>query len=138
MHKICASLGCAMVTLKEYAARSHVTYEAVRQLVKTHEKALAGHIHKQGRARVLDDEACAYLDSVRKSNPVVILAESRDEEIDRLTAENKALMVQVMQLQDALLQERKRVSELQAAEVARLQEAQKPKGFWARLFGKDD
>lgn len=137
LHKVAQGGGDVVPTLKEYAERSHVTYEAVRQLVKTHAEALEGHISKQGRARVLDEEACAYLDSVRQQNPVVVMAASRDEELERLTAENKALMVQVMQLQDALLQERDKVAALQAAELARLQAPEK-RGLFARLFGRKD
>ena len=126
-----------MMTFKQYASRCGISYEAVRQLCRTHAEELQGHIHKQGRTRVLDDEAVTLLDAVRSNNPVVVLQVSRDEELQALRDENKALLLQVASLQAELLREKDTVKQLQAAEVARLQAAneEKPKGFWARLFG---
>ena len=69
-----------MMTFREYGKRVGISYEAVRQLTVTHAEELQGHIHKQGRTRVLDDEAVTLLDAVRSNNPVVVLQVSRDEE----------------------------------------------------------
>lgn len=127
-----------MMTYKEYGKRCGITYEAVRQLCLTHAEELKGHIHKDGRARKIDDEGVSILDKARGGNPVVVLQVTRDEEIHRLQEENKALLLKVAALQDELLQERGKVAELQEAEVKRLQAAaeEQPRGFWARLFGK--
>ena len=124
-----------MMTYKQYADRCGITYEAVRQLTITHAEALTGHIHKQGRGRVLDDEAVTILDNARGGNPLVIVQASRDEELQALREENKALLLQVAALQNELLQERGKVVELQEAQIQRLEAPEQKRGFWARLFG---
>lgn len=127
-----------MMTYKEYAKRCGITYEAVRQLCLTHAEKLEGHIHKDGRAKKIDDEGVAILDKARGGNPVVVAQISRDEEMQALREENKALLLQVAALQAELIREKDTVKELQAAEVKRLQAAaeEPPKGFFARLFGR--
>lgn len=127
-----------MMTFKQYASRCGISYEAVRQLCRTHAEELQGHIHKEGRARTLDDEGVSILDKARGGNPVVVMQQSRDEELQALREENKALLLKVAALQDELLQERGKVAELQEAEVKRLQAVaeEQPRGFWSRLFGK--
>ena len=82
----------ALITLKEYAEQNHVTYEAVRKQVKRYEEALGDHIIKDGRQQFLDDYAVAFLDEHRAKNPVVIYQASKDEEIERLRAENENLL----------------------------------------------
>lgn len=125
------------MTFKEYGKRVGITYEAVRQLTVTHAAELEGHIHKQGRARMLDDDAVKILDAARGGSPLVIVQAARDEELNQLREENKVLLLKVASLQDELLQERSKVAELQAAEIKRL-EAPAKKGFWSRLFGGAD
>ena len=127
-----------MMTYKEYGKRCGITYEAVRQLCLTHAEELEGHIHKDGRARKIDDEGVSILDNARGGNPVVVAQISRDEEMQALREENKALLLQVAALQAELIREKDTVKELQAAEVKRLQAAaeEPPKGFFARLFGR--
>ena len=127
-----------MMTYKEYAKRCGITYEAVRQLCLTHAEKLEGHIHKDGRAKKIDDEGVSILDKARGGNPVVVAQISRDEEMQALREENKALLLQVAALQAELIREKDTVKELQAAEVKRLQAAaeEPPKGFFARLLGR--
>ena len=127
-----------MMTYKEYAKRCGITYEAVRQLCLTHAEKLEGHIHKDGRAKKIDDEGVSILDKARGGNPVGVAQISRDEEMQALREENKALLLQVAALQAELIREKDTVKELQAAEVKRLQAVaeEPPKGFFARLFGR--
>lgn len=129
-----------MVSIKEYAAQKGVSYEAVRKQVSRYKKELEGHITKVSRTQYLDDEAVAFLDGKRQENPVVLLQVNKDEEIQRLHDENKALLLKVAELQDALLKEKDTVKELQTEKIALLeakqeQEAAKRKSWWGRLFG---
>lgn len=129
-----------MVSMREYAAQKGVSYEAVRKQVSRYKKELEGHITKVSRTQYLDDEAVAFLDGKRQENPVILLQVDKDEEIQRLHDENKALLLKVAELQDALLKEKETVKELQTEKIVLLeakqeQEAAKRKSWWGRLFG---
>lgn len=129
-----------MISIKEYAAQKGVSYEAVRKQVSRYKKELEGHITKVSRTQYLDDEAVAFLDGKRQENPVILLQVDKDEEIQRLHDENKALLLKVAELQDALLKEKDTVKELQTEKITLLevkqeQEAAKRKSWWERLFG---
>lgn len=126
--------------MREYAAQKGVSYEAVRKQVNRYKKELEGHITKVSRTQYLDDEAIAFLDEKRQENPVILLQTDKDEEIQRLYNENKALLLRVAELQNALLKEKDTVKELQTEKIALLeakqeQEAAKRKSWWGRLFG---
>ncbi len=128
-----------MISMKDYAASKGVSYEAVRKQVNRYKDELDGHIFKQGRTQYLDDEAIAFLDDKRKNNPVVVLNTNKDEEIERLERENKALLLKIAELQESLLISKDTISALQTERIAFLEQAQnheQPKGFFARLFRK--
>ena len=61
------------MTIKEYADTRQVSYEAVRQLVKKLDTELSGHITKDKRTRVLDNEAVRILDDRRKGSRVSVI-----------------------------------------------------------------
>ena len=92
-----------MVSIKEYAQTNSVSYEAVRQQVARYRDEIGGHITRKGRTQYLDEEAVAFLDERRKENPVILLERGKDEEIDRLTAENKELLVKLTVVQGQLI-----------------------------------
>ena len=133
------------VTLKDYAESRGISYEAVRKQVSRHREALDGHITKRGKTQLLDDEGVAYLDEHR-SDKVIMMQPVVNEDVRRLEAENKALLVKVAQLQeviiqkgDQLLQIQREKHELEAKvtllEAAQPEPAPEPrKGFWGRLF----
>lgn len=81
--------------MKDYAKAAGVTYEAVRQSVKRYSTELEGHIHQEGRTQFLDDEAVKFLDEHRNRNPVVIIQQDKDEQIEQLRQEKEALLVKV-------------------------------------------
>ena len=131
------------VTIKEYAASRGISYEAARQVVKRHREELGEHAASPGKnqALELDGAAVEMLDGWRASNPVVVLAASQSEELERLRAENDALKNQVIALQGALLEERAgaavlagRVEALEAAALPAPAQAT-PVSWWRRLFG---
>lgn len=85
----------ALISLKDYASRNNVTYEAVRQQVNRYSEELGSHIVKEGRQQFLDDEAVAFLDGKRQKNPVTIVQTSKDEEIERLKQEKENLLIKI-------------------------------------------
>lgn len=115
-----------VMSIKDYARARKISYEAARQQVKRYAEELDGHIAKQNRTQYLDDYAVELLDDHRAQNPVVVINQDRDEEIERLRAENKALLQQVATLQDrlltaqdSLLEASKQAARLEAAEADR-------------------
>lgn len=76
-----------MITIKDYAKESGVSYEAVRQRIKRYEKELEGHIHRQGRIQYLDDVAVAFLNEHRLLNPTVLYDRGAGEDFRALQQE---------------------------------------------------
>lgn len=114
-----------MVTIKEYAKQKGVSYEAVRKQINRYQSDLKGHISKVGRTNYLDDKAVEFLDGKRAENPVVVVEAAKDEQIQRLQDENKALLIKVAELQDQLLKEKDNVKQLQAEKIELLEEKKK-------------
>lgn len=115
-----------VMSIKDYARARKISYEAARQQVKRYADELAGHISRQNRTQYLDDYAVSLLDDHRQQNPVVVINQDRSEEIERLRAENRALLQQVATLQDrlltaqdSLLDASKQAAKLEAAEADR-------------------
>lgn len=106
----------SVMSLKEYARVSNVSYEAVRQQVKRYASELEGHVHREGRQQFLDDEAIAFLDGKRQKNPVVIYQASKDDELEDLRAENTKLLKELAGAKDLLLQNSTAVAMLASAE----------------------
>lgn len=133
-----------MLSIKEYARSKNISYEAVRKQVKRYHKELEGHISVSNRTQYLDEEAIAFLDAKRESNPIVMYESSKDEEIQRLSNENKLLLMKVTELQDALLAEKDSVKLLQQEKISLLEDYRKErkepqkvgKGFFSRFFKK--
>lgn len=135
-----------MISIKDYAKNKSVSYEAVRKQVNRYKTELEGHIHKVNRTQYLDDEAVTFLDSKRTENPVILLQMDKDEEIQRLSDENKALLIQIAQIQSELIQTQKALSaekdsvkQLQAEKIALFeakqeQEAEAEKKPWWRFW----
>lgn len=107
-----------MISMKDYATLHNISYEAVRKQVKRYETELQGHISKVGRTNYLDDEAVAFLDEKRSKNPIVIVDEEKKDQIQRLSDENKQLLIKIVQLQDELNGEKDLVKDLQAQLIA--------------------
>lgn len=101
-----------MPSMREYAEKCGVSYEAVRKQVNRYSAELGEHIYKVGRTQFLDDEAVAFLDAHREKSPIVILSHDKDDRIEELEAENEALKIQVMQLQGKLIERDDRIIEL--------------------------
>lgn len=92
-----------MESIKNYAKARNISYEAARKQVKRYAAELEGHIRTQNRTQYLDNYAVELLDSHRQSSPIVIMQQDKDDELQQLRQENKALLQQVAALQDKLL-----------------------------------
>lgn len=136
-----------MISLKDYAKNKGVSYEAVRKQVSRYREELEGHIQKVNRTQYLDDEAVAFLDAKRQENPIVIYEVSKDEEIQRLTDENKALLIKLAEANERLAVANERVNALRdekeqllADKIALLeakqekQEEPEKKSWWQRIW----
>lgn len=82
-----------VISLKDYAAQKNISYEAVRQQVVRYKDELAGHVIRDGRQQFLDEEAVAFLDAKRQKNPVAIIQQDKDEQIEALEGQVKQLLV---------------------------------------------
>lgn len=124
-----------MVSLKEYAKNKGVSYEAVRKQVNRYKDELKGHISKVNRTQYLDQEAVAFLDNKRAESPIIIMESGKDEEIQRLEMENKALLLKVAELQEALLKEKDQVKLLQNEKIELLEaKNQKAEKKWWQFW----
>lgn len=110
-----------MESIKNYAKARNISYEAARKQVKRYAAELEGHIRTQNRTQYLDNYAVELLDSHRQSSPIVIMQQDKDDELQQLRQENKALLQQVAALQDKLLTARE--SAIEAAKQTVMLEA---------------
>ena len=101
-----------VITLRDYAKKNNISYEAVRKQVVRYQEELAGHLIKDGRQQFLDEEAVAFLDARRQKNPVAIIQIGKDEKIEQLDEENKILLQQLATVQDKLLREKEKTEAL--------------------------
>ncbi len=114
-----------MLTIREYAKKNNISYEAVRKQVKRYGAELADSIVKKGRTKYLTDDAILFLDEKRKKNPVIVVAKDKDEQIEALKQENKNLLLQITSLQAQLIEEKEKVNLLQGEKVALLTQSKK-------------
>lgn len=116
-----------MITIKDYAEAKNVSYEAVRKQLKRYQEELKGHIFKENRTQLLDEMAVTFLDEKRQASPIIIMENSKDDEIQRLQEENKKLLLKIADLQEKLLDEKDQVKQLQAEQIQLLTATTKEK-----------
>lgn len=151
-----------MITIREYARKNNVSYEAIRKQIKRYESELKEHIIKQNRTQFLDEVAVKILDRHRGESPIVIVNQDTSSKLQLLEEENKNLLVKVAaqadkisQLSEELKNKTEKMTSLlledkektllleqkknQEEELERLKkelEAERNKGFFSRLFKK--
>ena len=87
-----------MISIKDYAKKNGVTYEAVRQSIKRYSEELEPHIHKQGRVQYLDDVAVTILNEHRSQSPIVVYDKGYTDRIKELEAECKQYLMELNEL----------------------------------------
>lgn len=102
-----------LMTIKQYAESQNVTYEAVRKQIVGYGEELKDHIVRKGRTQYLDEWAVEFLTKRRRENPIILLSQDKDEEIELLKRQVETLQVQLMTAQSELLKEKDRIIELQ-------------------------
>jgi hypothetical protein len=100
-----------MISLKEYAQKKNISYEAVRKQVNRYRNELGDHLYKKDRTQYLDEDGEAFLDQKRASNPVILVEHDKDEQIEDLTRQNESLRVKIMELQDQLIKSKDQLLE---------------------------
>ena len=72
------------LSLKDYAKRMNVTYEAVRRQLQRYENELEGHVIHRNKTRYLDEYAVEFLNKKRRESPIIMYQMDQSEEIERL------------------------------------------------------
>ena len=109
------------VSLKDYAEQKRVSYEAVRQQVIRYKKELGNHIIRDGRQQFLDEEAVAFLDEKRQKNPVTVIQQDKNGQIEALEEQVKQLLMKTAAQADRIAE----LSEWKAEKALdKLQEAE--------------
>ncbi len=101
------------ITLKEYAEKKHISYEAVRKQVIRYQDELKDHIIRKNKTQFLDEWAVAFLSERRRESPIVLTTENQSEQIEKLTAELADLREKLMSAQNELLAAKDRIIDLQ-------------------------
>lgn len=113
--KLCRKEGdpVELMTLKQYAEKQKISYEAVRKQVIRYSEELSEHIVKQNRTQYLDEWAVDFLTERRRESPIILMNMDQSEENERLKEEVESLRVKLMTAQNELLKEKDRIIELQ-------------------------
>lgn len=82
-----------VTSLRDYAKEKNISYEAVRKQVARYKDDLGSHIIMDGRQQFLDEEAVAFLDGKRQKNPVAIIQQDKNEQIEALEEQVKQLLM---------------------------------------------
>lgn len=112
-----------LLSLKDYAKQSNVSYEAVRKQVTRYKKDLEGHLVREGRQQFLDEEAVAFLNERRQRSYVAVFNQDKDEQIEKLKGDLDAAKTMIIALQQDQnrLQKEVHALERENAKIARLE-----------------
>lgn len=103
-----------IISIKQFAEEQNVSYEAIRKQIVRYSEDLKEHIIRKNRTQYLDEWAIDFLKKKRRENPVILLNQDKDEEIDFLKSQIESLKNQLMSAQNELLTEKDKVIALQA------------------------
>lgn len=110
-------------SLRDFAEEKNITLRAVQKHLRNHQGELDGHIVRYGppRGSFLDEYAQEYISGLLVGNPVAVMDNALQEEVERLQAELAEANKKIV----ALLEEKNALTEraLQAESVKALAEA---------------
>lgn len=92
-----------LTTIKQYAKSQNVSYEAVRKQIVRYGEELKDHIIRKDRTQYLDEWAIDFLTKRRRENPVILLSQDKDEEIEALRDQVESLRSKLLNAQNELL-----------------------------------
>lgn len=111
------------MSFKEYAKKCNISYEAVRKQVALYRKDLDAHILIDGRRQLLDEYAVEFLDEKRQKNPVSIIQQDKDAQLEDARRENKNLLITVANQANQIAE----LSAWKAEKAAEIEEAKQIK-----------
>ena len=111
-----------MLSIQEYATKQKVSYEAVRKQIKRYSKELEGHITKQNRKQYIDDFAEKFLTEKRQQSPIIIVEQSKNEELAETKAQIENMKTTIMELQAQLNNSKDMLLELQNEKMTLIEE----------------
>lgn len=91
-----------VITIKEYADQKGVSHQAVYKQLQTHAEELEPFIVKNGRTRLLTDEAVTILDTYRETNPQIVERTNDKEHVEYLEGQIKVLLARENELNQEL------------------------------------
>lgn len=116
-----------LTTISQYAKQNGISYQAINQQIKRYESELKEHIIKDGKTRLLDEEAVAFLDSHRVGTKVSVVSGESVSKVEQLEKEKAELLTKLNVAYEALLAEKdKNVALLEKNNELQLLIAQKP------------
>lgn len=89
-----------MVTIRQLAENSNISYEAARQQVTRYKEELGEHLVYKGKTRFLDEEAVSILQKIKETNPVSMMNAEKDNKIKQLESDKEKLLARVAELED--------------------------------------
>ena len=92
------------MTLKQYADKRGITYEAVRRMVQKYRAQLGEHIIRKNNAQLLDETAVEFLNERRRQSPVVVVRENNEDRIAELESQLAQVKAQLDQAKDRIIQ----------------------------------
>lgn len=92
-----------MISIKDYAKKWSVSYEAVRKQVDMYANELCNHITTQGRTRYLDDFAVDFLDSKRRKSVVFVEESLQTEKETEYQKQITELQERLIEAQDIII-----------------------------------
>lgn len=113
-----------LISIRDYAKSQNVSYEAVRQQVVLYAKELEQHIIKQNRTRFLDEYAVEFLTARRREHPIILMNQTKDEELEEMKAEIDRLREQLVSAQNQLLTKQEQIVTIQEKYIALQEERQ--------------
>ncbi len=132
-----------MMSVKEYAVQRGKSAQSVYKQMKSKENAerLDGHIHvfrvNNKDVKYLDEEAVKVLDEASQNSVQVILQTDDKERIAQLEEDKQALLIQIAEIQNELIQtqkalsaEKDNVKQLQTEKIELLEMKLDPKPWW--------
>lgn len=131
------------MSVKEYAVQRGKSAQSVYKQMKSKENGerLDGHIHvfkvNNKDVKYLDEEAVKVLDEASQHSVQVILQTDDKERIAQLEEDKQALLIQIAEIQNELIQtqkalsaEKDNVKQLQAEKIELLEMKLDPKPWW--------
>lgn len=101
-----------MITIKEYAKKHGISYEAVRKQINRYRVDLGEHIFKKNKTQFLDEVAEEFLNEKRANNPIIIMDNEKDERMKALEMQNESFKNKIMELQDQIIKRDDKIMEL--------------------------